>query len=54
MGVACEAVVQLSPSRAVNLLAGIPIGALVFYFIASALRIPELTDARDTILRKLT
>ena len=52
MGVACQAVVYLSPSRAVDVLAGIPIGAMVFYVIASALRIPELTDARDTILRK--
>jgi len=53
MGLACEAVVRISPSRAINVLAGVPVGVVVFYGVASALRVPELADVRDTFLRKL-
>jgi putative peptidoglycan lipid II flippase len=53
MGIVCALVVHFSPSRAINVLAGIPLGAVVFYAVAAALHIPELADARDTVLRKL-
>jgi hypothetical protein len=53
MGVACWAVIRVSPSRSINVLAGVPVGAAVFYGIASALHIPELADLRDALLRKL-
>jgi len=53
MGLACEAVVRVSPSRAIDILAGVPVGVLVFFGVASALHIPELADARDAVLRKL-
>lgn len=52
MALACLAVVRLSPSRAWNILAGVPVGAAVFYFCASALGIPQLTEARQALLRK--
>jgi putative peptidoglycan lipid II flippase len=44
MGLACLAVVHVSPSRAVNVLAGVPVSGAVFCLAASALRIPELAD----------
>jgi putative peptidoglycan lipid II flippase len=53
MGAVILTVVHFSTSRAVDVLAGIPIGAAVFYSIASWLHIPELADARDALLRKL-
>jgi putative peptidoglycan lipid II flippase len=53
MGLVCEAIVSVSPSRAVNILCGVPAGILVFYGVASALHIPELAEVRDTILRKV-
>ena len=42
MGAACLAVVHFSNSRALNVLAGVPIGAAVFYAAASWLRVREL------------
>jgi hypothetical protein len=39
--------------RAVNLSAGIPLGATVWFFTASALGIPELAEARALVLRRL-
>ena len=52
MGVACWAVVHVSPSRAMNVLAGVPVGAAVFYGVASALRVPELAEAQAAVLGK--
>jgi putative peptidoglycan lipid II flippase len=54
MGLVCLLVVRISPSRAIDVLAGIPVSAVVFYLAASALRVPELADVRATLLRKLT
>jgi putative peptidoglycan lipid II flippase len=53
MGLVCAAVARLSPSRAVNILAGVPLGAAVFYICAAGLGLRELTDARDALLKKL-
>jgi putative peptidoglycan lipid II flippase len=53
MGVVCLAIVHFSNSRAVNVLAGVPVSAVVFYSVASRLRIPELADAREALLAKL-
>jgi putative peptidoglycan lipid II flippase len=53
MGAACWAIVHVSPSRALTVLAGVPAGAAVFYATASALRIPELADVQAAVLRKL-
>jgi putative peptidoglycan lipid II flippase len=61
MGAACYALVHYTATaipgvklrRAVNLSAGIPLGALVWFSVASALRIPELAEARTLILRRL-
>jgi peptidoglycan biosynthesis protein MviN/MurJ (putative lipid II flippase) len=39
--------------RIVNLTAGIPLGATVWFLCASALRIPELGEARALISRRL-
>jgi hypothetical protein len=54
MGAVCYGLVRISPSRALNVIAGIPLGALVFYATASALRIPELAEVRTTVLTKLS
>ncbi|HVW84141.1 MAG TPA: murein biosynthesis integral membrane protein MurJ [Bryobacteraceae bacterium] len=54
MGAVCYGLVRISPSRALNVIAGIPLGALVFYATASALRIPELAEVKATVLRKLS
>lgn len=40
-------------ARIVDVVAGVPAGALVYYGAASALGIAELDDARDAVLRKL-
>jgi putative peptidoglycan lipid II flippase len=53
MGLACEAVVRVTSSRAIQLVAGVPMGALVFFGVASALQIPELAEARDAVLKRL-
>jgi putative peptidoglycan lipid II flippase len=52
MGAACGAVVQVSPSRTINVLAGVPVGIAVFCAVASALRVPELAEAQASVLRK--
>jgi putative peptidoglycan lipid II flippase len=54
MGFACAFVVRVSNSRLVHVFAGIPLGAVVFYAAASALRIRELADARAAVLKKLS
>jgi putative peptidoglycan lipid II flippase len=53
MGAACMLLVHLSHSRVLNVTVGIPAGACVFYAVASALRIEELTETREAVLRKL-
>ena len=40
-------------ARIVDVAAGVPVGALVFYATASALGIDELAEAREAVLRKL-
>jgi hypothetical protein len=53
MGVVCMLIVSVTRSRWLNLIVGVPVGALVFYGTASALRIPELAAVRETVLKKL-
>jgi putative peptidoglycan lipid II flippase len=52
MGVVCLLVLRSSDSRAVQVMAGIPIGAVTFYAAALALQVPELRETRDIALRK--
>jgi putative peptidoglycan lipid II flippase len=52
MGAVCLLIVRSSHSRLFNVAVGIPAGAVVFYAAASVLRIPELADARDAVVRK--
>ena len=52
MGVVCLLIVRSSHSRVLHVLAGIPAGAIVYYFAASALRVPELSQTRDAFLRR--
>jgi hypothetical protein len=51
MGAACLLIVRSSNSHMFHVLAGVPAGAAVFYAAASLLRIPELTDTRDAVMR---
>ena len=53
LGGVCLLIVGISHSRLFHVLVGIPLGAAVFYASASLLEIPELTEARDNLLRKL-
>jgi peptidoglycan biosynthesis protein MviN/MurJ (putative lipid II flippase) len=61
MGVLCRGVVMASHSllgggalaRAVDVVTGVPVGALSFYGMAAALKVPELANARAQVLRKL-
>ncbi len=52
MGLACLLVLRATPSRALHILAGVPLGAAVYYAAASTLRVPELAETRDTVMRK--
>ncbi len=60
MGVVCHEVVAAShallrapgAARIVDVLVGVPAGAVVFYAVATALRVPELREARDALFRK--
>jgi putative peptidoglycan lipid II flippase len=60
MGLVCWLVVRESHSvfavgraRMVDVIVGIPASAVAFYLAASLLRIPELTDATDSVLRRI-
>jgi putative peptidoglycan lipid II flippase len=61
MGLLCQGVVMAShallgaPSiaRAADIVIGVPVGALSFYGMAAALKVPELANARAQVLRKL-
>jgi putative peptidoglycan lipid II flippase len=61
MGLLCRGVVMAShallgtPSiaRAADIVIGVPVGALSFYGMAAALKVPELANARTQVLRKL-
>jgi hypothetical protein len=53
MGMVCLAVTHIAHSRMVQVLLGIPSGAVVYYVVASALKVPELREARDLALRRL-
>jgi putative peptidoglycan lipid II flippase len=60
MGLFCRAVVigcdawltRAAVARVASVVVGIPVGAGVFYAVAAMLRVPELADTRDTVLRK--
>lgn len=61
MGVICREVTIVSHalpvpaivSRIADVVIGIPAGAATFYGVASAMRVPELAQTRDTLLEKL-
>jgi putative peptidoglycan lipid II flippase len=48
MGLVCAGVVRVSPSRAVNVLVGVPVSAALYFGLLHAFRVPELAP----ILRK--
>ena len=52
MGLVCFAVVTALHSRLAILAVGIPAGVGSYYLAAVALRVPELADARDSVLRR--
>jgi putative peptidoglycan lipid II flippase len=52
MGAVCLVVVRLVGSRWLNLAVGLPVGALVFYGVASLMRVREIADVRDAVVRK--
>ncbi|HWE48583.1 MAG TPA: murein biosynthesis integral membrane protein MurJ [Bryobacteraceae bacterium] len=47
-----HAVLQGAAARLADITIGIPAGAASFYFAAAALRIPELAEARESVLRR--
>jgi putative peptidoglycan lipid II flippase len=61
MGVLCRGVVVASHTllhapaiaRAADIVIGVPVGALSFYGLAAALKVPELANAREQVLHKL-
>ena len=61
MGVLCRGVVVASHTllsspaiaRIADVVIGVPVGAMSFYCLAAALKVPELADARAQVLRKL-
>ncbi len=59
MGGVCYAVVsgshwllQETTARLVDVVAGVPAGAASFYLAAAVLRVPELAEARESVLRR--
>ena len=50
--IACLAVVRLTPSAGLRTALGIPLGAAVYYAVASLLRIPEITNIREALVAK--
>ena len=52
MGAVCLVVVRLVGLRWLNLAVGLPVGALVFYGVASLMRVREIADVRDAVVRK--
>ena len=61
MGVLCRGVVVASHTlfssptiaRIADIVIGVPVGAVSFYGLAAALKVPELADARAQEFRKL-
>jgi hypothetical protein len=53
MGVVCMAVLRVTHSRWMNLIVGIPVGGAVFYLAASLLRVREVGELREMVLRKV-
>jgi putative peptidoglycan lipid II flippase len=53
MGAVCMAVLRMTHSRWMNLLVGVPVGGMVFYLAASLLRVREVGELREMVLRKL-
>jgi putative peptidoglycan lipid II flippase len=49
----CLPVVTVMRSPILKITIGVPVGALAFYAAALALRAPEATELRETVLRKL-
>jgi putative peptidoglycan lipid II flippase len=52
MGAVCMAVLRVTHSRWMNLMVGIPVGGAVFYLAASLLRVREVGELREMVLRK--
>ena len=52
MGLVCWVVVRETHSNAAHIILGIPAGAASFYAAATALRIPELAGATESVLRR--
>ncbi|MDP9170030.1 MAG: murein biosynthesis integral membrane protein MurJ [Acidobacteriota bacterium] len=52
MGAVCLPIVHFLHSRVLNVLIGIPAGAVVYYAVASALNIEDLAETRAAVLRK--
>jgi putative peptidoglycan lipid II flippase len=59
MSVVCYGVIAVSHAmagagmaRAIDIVAGVPAGAASFYLVASGLKIPELAEAREVVMRK--
>ena len=53
MGAVCMAVLRVTHSRWMNLIVGIPVGGAVFYLAASLLRVREVGELREMVLRKV-
>ena len=54
MGVVCRSVVVFTqPSRIAGLGLGVPAGIASFYVVAAVLRVPELEEAKESVMRKL-
>lgn len=53
MAFACAGVIHLFSSHLLKVLAGIPVGALVFYVAARTLRVEELSTATGAMMEKL-
>jgi putative peptidoglycan lipid II flippase len=53
MGAVCMAVLRVTHSRWMNLMVGIPVGGAVFYLTASLLRVREVGELREMVLRKV-
>ncbi len=53
MCLACLVVVRLTASNGLRAAVGIPLGAAVYYAVASLLRIPEVSNVRQAFLAKI-
>ena len=61
MGAVCYGTITLSHAyapgaavaRVADIVLGIPAGAISFYLVAAALRVPEVAEARDKVMRRV-